>query len=114
MCSTASITSCSGNRAEVVRQLPAFDPTEVQDVVDDAEQVLLAALDAPELLALRVGDRTRQLHHEQLRVATDGVERRAQLVRHRGEKLTLGAIRFVGAAARFLRFARPRLRAPAV
>ena len=49
-----------GQRPEVVAQLPGLDAAEVQDVVDDAEQVFLAALDADEVLELLLSSRARR------------------------------------------------------
>ena len=52
MCMTVRTTSLHIDRPEVVGQLPGLDPAEIQNVVDDAEQMLLAALDAPEVTQL--------------------------------------------------------------
>lgn len=41
-----------GNRSDVIIQLPRLDLAEVEDVVDDSEQVILAPFDAPQLLLL--------------------------------------------------------------
>ena len=79
---------------------PGFELREVQHVVDEPEQMPLAALDALEVLALLGGDRAAHAHLEQLRVAADGVERRAQLVAHHREELALGAVGRFRLAAR--------------
>ena len=49
--------------------------------------MLLAASDACDVLSLFGVQRTAHAHREQLGVAADGVERRAELVTHAGEKL---------------------------
>jgi hypothetical protein len=76
------------------------DARVVEHLVDEAEQVPLARPDAREVGALLVGDRAAQPELDQLRVAADGVERGAQLVRHDGEELALGAVRRLGLGAR--------------
>src|SRR6185503_2608884 len=75
-----------------ISDAPRFDLREIQDVVDEAEQVLLVSLDAYERLALRAGERAVNLHLEQLDVASDGVQRSAQLVTHRRQKVALRSI----------------------
>ena len=58
--------------------------------------MLLAALDASEIGGLLFGERTSHAEQQQLHVAGDRVERRSQLVRHRGQEVGLRAIRDVG------------------
>ena len=71
------------------RELAGLDLGEVEHVVDQAEQVAAVALDALEhglrLLRRLAVDAV----EDQLGVAEDGVERRAQLVAHVGEELRL-------------------------
>ncbi len=84
----------------VARKIKAarFDLGDVQDAVDQPRQVIGAALDHPDLPA-RFGEQAVVLV-EQLRVARDGVERRAQLV---AEADHVAAFRKVGCFGRFLR-----------
>src|SRR3954467_12177366 len=49
-----------------------------------------ARADARELMALLGGELAGYAQVEELRIADDGIERRAQLVRHHREKLRLG------------------------
>ena len=46
----------------------------------------LAGLDASERRALRIRDRAMNSELDELRVASDGVERRPELVAHHGER----------------------------
>src|SRR4051812_43771261 len=71
---------------------------QVQDVVDEAEQVMLAALDSVEYVPLRLGDWAMNPELEQLGVAADGVQRGAQFMAHRREKLRLHLVGRVGLA----------------
>jgi hypothetical protein len=77
--------------------VPGLEPRVVEHLVDEPEQVALAPLDAPEVVALRLGDGPADPQLEQLGVAADGVERRAQLVAHHRQEL---ALRAVGPASR--------------
>ena len=81
------------------RDAPGLDLRDLQHVVDDGQQVLAAAVDRFQVLALRRGQVgvTRQ----QLAEAQDGVERRAQLVAHVGQENALG---LVGGLCRFFGF----------
>ena len=63
----------------------------------------LRAVDPRQGLSLRVGDRSVDAEIDELRVALDRVERRAQLVAHVGEELRLGEVRLHGGRARQLR-----------
>src|SRR5260221_2088152 len=68
---------------------------EIEDVVDDAQQVLPRGVDVVEeegVPRLEVGDRVR---NEDLRKADNGVERSAELMTGGGEECALGAIRFL-------------------
>src|SRR6478672_931194 len=58
--------------------------------------MLLAAANAGEIALLLLGDGAADPQLEQLRVAANGVERSAKLVRHRREKLALRAVRHLG------------------
>src|ERR1051326_122315 len=55
--------------------------------------MLLAAADSREIRSLLVGHRSGDTHVDQLRVAADRVQRRAQLVAHRREELGFRATR---------------------
>jgi hypothetical protein len=70
-------------------QLPCLDLGEIEDVVDQAEQVAAARLDAFEDLPDALADVAVDVVQEQLRVAEDRVERGAELVTHVGEELGL-------------------------
>jgi hypothetical protein len=64
--------------------------------------VLAAPGEPPEVAALLVGERAGDAQLEQLGVADHGVDRRAQLVAHRGQERGLRLVRGVGAATRRL------------
>ena len=64
--------------------------------------MLLAAANASNILELRRGDRSADLELDQLGVAVDRVERRAELVTHHGEELRLGATRLLRLGTRRL------------
>ncbi len=84
-------------RPLVERRLPRLDLREREHVVDEREQVLAAAGDDAEPLALR--PRERRVALQELDEAEDAVERRPQLVRHVGEKDALRAARLHGRLA---------------
>ncbi len=71
------------------RELAGLDLGQVEHVVDQAEQVLAVALDPLEHVAHLLGRFAVDAVADQLGVAEDGVERRAQLVAHIGEELRL-------------------------
>src|SRR5581483_1024020 len=75
--------------------LPRFDLRDRKHVVYEAEQMLAAAPDDGEILAIGIGERAAARH--QLREADHRVERRAQLVRHVREEDALRAVRLVRA-----------------
>src|SRR6185437_70276 len=70
-----------------------LDPREIEHGVDQPEQAALAAHDAADRLNLLGIDRPIHASFEQLRIAANGVERRAQLVAHRRHEFTLGSVR---------------------
>ena len=78
-------------RVVVERQgeLAGLDLGQVEHVVDQAEQVPAARLHALEHLADLLGHLAVDAVQDQLGVAEDGVERRAQLVAHVGQELRL-------------------------
>ncbi len=67
-------------------ELPGFDLGKIENVIDQGQQVLGALLDHPQLLALLLIQRTRDLLEDDPGEADDGVEGGAQLVGHRGQK----------------------------
>jgi hypothetical protein len=71
--------------------------------------VLTARFHPPELRLLPLGHRTLKTHLQQVRVAEDGVDGRADLVAHRRQKVALRAVRRLGLGARF---ALPGMRLP--
>ena len=68
------------------RQLAGLDLREVEDVVDDAEQVLAGALDLRDVVALLGVERGLE---RQVRHADDRVHRRADLMAHVGQEVGL-------------------------
>src|SRR5437867_1158409 len=82
-----------GTRLAVERHLAGFDLREVEDVVDQREQMLAATEDVADEPPLLVGHLAQQPIPEHFREADDGVERRAQLVRHVGEEFRFHAAR---------------------
>ena len=83
-------------------QLGGLEAGVVQDIVDDAEQMLLAPLDALQIGFLRVVEGSVELHLQQIDVATNRIERSPQLVTHYREELGLGPVRGVGYSPGFL------------
>ena len=79
--------------------LARLDLREVENVVDDAEQMLARALDLVQVIALA----RRQLgFHGQVRHADDGIHRRPDLVTHIGQKIGFHARRRFGQLTRRL------------
>ena len=74
---------------EVQLHAPGLDLRQVEDVVDQREQVPPRVQDVGEILRLLVVDLAEHLLGQDFREADDGVERRAQLVRHVGQELAL-------------------------
>ena len=76
-----------------VRQLqlhpPGFDLRQVEDVVDEGEQVLPGLEDVAQVFRLLLVDLAEHPLGQHLGEADDGVQRRAQLVRHVGQELRL-------------------------
>ena len=70
-------------------EFPRLHLRQVENVVDQAQQVATAGQDVPEEIALLAAHPAHFSVMEQLREAEDGVQRRAQLVRHVGEELRL-------------------------
>src|ERR1700728_2737393 len=73
-------------------ELAGVDPCHVEDLVYELEQVTAGAAYVPETLVLR-GVQLVEL--EELRETEDRVQRRAQLVAHPREELTLRPVRLV-------------------
>ena len=81
-----------------------LDPRQVEDLVDQVEQVPPGVVDVVGIFA--VGGVLHGAEHflaHHLREAEDGVERRAQLVAHGGEKARLGEVGVLGAPPCLLR-----------
>ncbi len=89
-------------RQRVDLQLARLDLREVEDVVDDAQQVLAAALDLDEIV---VHARRHVVLHGQPRQSDDRVHRRADLVAHVGQELALDATDRLGRGARLAQLA---------
>ena len=100
------------HRLERHRHAAGFDPRQVEHLVDQPQQVLAALEHLLDALAMALGQRLLLVALQQLREAEDRVERRAQLVAHRGQELALGGVRGLGQRARLaqLVLARPWLR----
>ena len=74
-------------------EMPRFDLREIEDVVDDAQQVLARFDDADELVA---GLQPDAVPLPELGEPEDGVERGADLVAHVGDELAAGAGQLAG------------------
>ncbi len=81
-----------GDHAEFEIQLPGLNFGQIQDVVDQAEQILATAQDIVEILGLFGIQCTEHLFQEYLGKANDRVERRAEFVGHIGQELRLVAV----------------------
>jgi len=92
------------NVAYIELDAAGADPCEFENVGDEREQVGLTSLDAREISFLIRRERTVDTHLQKLRVATDGVERRPELMTHHREEVALGAVRAFGIAACGIRF----------
>ena len=90
--------------AQRKHELSCFDLGKVEHIVDEAKQMASALLYALEHVADFLGHLAVDPVDDQLRVAENGVERRAQLVAHVGEELRLVLARDLqarGSSARF-------------
>ncbi len=67
-----------------------LDLGQVEDVVDEGQQVLAGPDNVVEVVGLLGRQRAKPLRGQHARHADDGVQRRAQLVAHLGQKLALG------------------------
>src|SRR5205085_8500261 len=79
--------------------LPRLDLREVEDVVDDAEEVLAGGVNVVEELFLAIGDASFESRLEYFGETDDRVERCPQLVAHVREKLALLPRSLVGLIA---------------
>ena len=87
-----------------------LDARQVEDLVDQVEQMLPGIVDVARIFAVGlVAHRPEHLVGHHLGEAEDGVERRPQLMAHRGEEARLGEVGFLGAAARLVRHRLGRL-----
>src|SRR4029077_1525415 len=75
-----------------------LEPRVVEHLIDQPEQVTLAALNAIECFALTIGHGAADAELHQLRVPADGVEGGAKLMAHDREKIALRTIRLLGEA----------------
>ena len=69
----------------------SLDLGQIQDIVDEREQVLTGCVDVLEVFILLVVELAEHPLDQHLREADDGIEGRAELMRHVGEKLRLVA-----------------------
>ena len=80
-CATTVSTSSRGSNGSTVEgELPGLDLRQVEDLVDQPEQILPAALDPAERRFLLRVERTVHAREERIGEAEDRVHRRAQLV----------------------------------
>ena len=82
-----------GDVRHLVVHLPGVELREVQHVVDEREQHVLAPVDPAERVALLVRHLAIDAELHDLRVAADRVERRAQLVAHHRQEIALRPVR---------------------
>ena len=76
-----------GNVRDRIVHASVFDAREIEQTGDQAEQVFLARFDSRKIATLFFGHRAANAHFHQLRVPSDGVERRSKLVTHRRQEL---------------------------
>ena len=89
----AAITCSMRNSAKPDFHLAAFDLGQVEDVVDHVQQHLARLLDVLHVALLLVVQRLDRAQH--VAEADDAVQRRAQLVAHRGQEVALEAVHLV-------------------
>ena len=94
------MTSCNGHELQLHAHATRLESREIENVVDQAREVRLTALDAPEDLGLLIVHGSVEARSNELRESERRLQRRAQLVAHRREKRGLGAIRRFGRGAR--------------
>ena len=92
------------HRPDLVLHRACLESRVVQHFIDEGQQMPLAVLDALECRALCGCDRTVHTDLEELGVAGDRVEGRAQLMAHGGQEVTLAAVGGLGFGTRDLRF----------
>ena len=73
-------------------KLARLDFPEMQDVVDDAQQVVAGLANVVKVLALLAGHGPADALRQKVREADDGIQRGPELVAHRGEKAALGLV----------------------
>lgn len=73
---------CQAHVANRVFQMARLETREVEDVIDDREEMIPAALDAPEVLDLCLVQAAVDADLQQLGLTADGIEGCAQLVTH--------------------------------
>src|SRR6185369_17154693 len=71
--------------SELTQELALLDAGEVEKIVDERELAASAALHARERVDLPLGERSELSLGEELRVAEEDVQGRAQIVAHVGE-----------------------------
>jgi len=74
---------------EIQLELERVGAGQIEDVIRQVEQMPAADANAFHLFTLALGERSIELHLQQLGVTEDRVQRRAHLVRHHGEKAVL-------------------------
>src|SRR5690606_12086788 len=94
-----------GAEPRVHLQPARLDPREVEHLVDETHQVLAARADPLEVPALHGRERAWYLERHEVGVADDRVDRRADLVAHRGEEARLRLVRGLGLRPQPLRVA---------
>ena len=78
---------------------PRLDLRQIEDVVDDAEEVMAGRVDVVEELLFAVGQTPLQTRLQDFRESDDGIQRRAQLMAHVRQELALLAGALIGLVA---------------
>src|SRR5712691_11387019 len=86
-------------RPELQLHPPGLDLRQVEDVVDQRQQMPTRTQDVFEVLGLLVVELAKKALGEDFRKTDDGIQRRAQLVAHVGQKLRLVSAGYLQLAA---------------
>ena len=90
---------------EIERHLAGFDLGKIEDVVDQAEQMLAGILDLAQVRHLRFAPGTLGVLEQDLAVTDDRVQGRAQLMAHAGDEVRLRAGRLLARPDRLVQLA---------
>ena len=86
---TSSISGASCTVCGVELKFPGFDLRQIEYLIDEAKEMSPGAVHALQRLLRLFGPETRRIGDHHLGQTDDGVERRAKLVAHAGDKLRL-------------------------